>query len=201
MASTATATKHQLGYRGQARHDQPRGYAYQPVRETGAEQHDQRNHDQGVGEHVDHVQQVTAGQQRAPLRGPDLLDQENREHEPGHRGPGKLELARPDRVHRAVLVSASQPSQDRYAASPAMMMVGRHSRLPEARGLLAGLRGGRIDLGRLSNHAVVSLLLLRRNGGCQIPSYDHGRRPAVVQLPGTAGERGGAPRPPRLAWS
>ena len=83
--------------------------------------------------------------------------------------------------------SASQPSQDRYAASPAMMMVGRHRPGPEARGLLAGLRGGRIDLGRLSNHAVVSLLLLRRNGGCQISSYDHGRRPAVVQLQGTVG--------------
>jgi len=34
---------------------------------------------------------------------------------------------------------------------------------------------------------VVSLLLLRRNAGCQIPSYDHGRQPAVVQLPRNAG--------------
>ena len=81
------------GHAGHAGQHQPRRQPGQQVRETPAEQDDQRNHEQGVEHHVAEIEQVPAGEQTAALRGADLLEDADGQHEAEHHGPGQLKTA------------------------------------------------------------------------------------------------------------
>jgi hypothetical protein len=72
---------------------QPRRQPGQQVGETLAEQDDQRDHEQGVEHRVTEIEQVPAREQRAALRGAELLEDADGQHEAEHHRPGQLKTA------------------------------------------------------------------------------------------------------------
>jgi hypothetical protein len=78
-------------------------------REAGADQHDQRHHQQRVDQQVAHVQEMAAGEHRPALSRANLLDDEDGEHEAQHDRPGQLRLAQPDGLRRIVVAECLPP--------------------------------------------------------------------------------------------